>query len=451
MTPSDLQQQILELQQRLEDALRRVEDLTAENARLREQLDQAQRQAARQAAPFRRPDSHKKDPASRKRLGRPKGHEGARRAAPDSVDESHEVPLTGCPCCGGAVEDCRPVEQFFEEIPPVRPRVFRIVTFRGRCPRCGPVCSRHPMQSGCGHHASACGLGPRAVALAALLNKHHGLTFRKTCSVLRDLCGLRVSPGGLSQALDRLADRAEPDYQRLQAEVRAGPAVYADETSWWVGGPGRWLWVFTNPTTTLYRVEAKRDSQVVVETLGPDFEGVLVSDCLSSYDPPDYRKHKCIAHHQKAIKEQLDQLAPGESRAYLERWRSFFRQVCAVRKVWQKLSAEQKHSAARSFAARRDELLRQEVGQAADVRVRNRLEKQSAHLLGCLAVDAAVEATNNRAERALRPAVIARKVSCGNKTERGERTWERLASLAATCRQRGQDVVVFFTARARLR
>src|SRR5262245_9536358 len=347
MTPLDLQQQILELQQRLADALRRVEDLTAENARLREQLEQAQRQAARQAAPFRRPDSHKKDPSCHKRPGRPEGHPGARRATPDSVDESHEVPLTGCPCCGGAVEDCRPVEQFVEEIPPVRPRVFRIVTFQGRCPHCGPVCSRHPMQSGGGHHASACGLGPHAAALAALLNKHLGLTFRKTCAVLHELCGLEVSPGGLSQALDRLADRAELDYQRSQADVRAGPAVYADETSWWVGGPGQWLWVFSNPSTTLYRVEAKRDSQVVSETLGPDFEGVLVSDCLNSYDPPAYRKHKCIAHRQKAIKEQLDQLAAGQSRACLEGWRSFFRQVIAVWKVWGRLPARGRATALR--------------------------------------------------------------------------------------------------------
>jgi hypothetical protein len=55
--------------------------------------------------------------------------------------------------------------------------------------------------------------------------------------VLHDVCGLKLSAGGLSQALDRLADRLEPDYQQLFADVRAGPAVYVDEKSWWVGGP----------------------------------------------------------------------------------------------------------------------------------------------------------------------------------------------------------------------
>ena len=72
-------------------------------------------------------------------------------------------------------------------------------------------------------------------------------------------------------------------------------------------------------------------------------------------------------------------------------------------------------------------------------RVANRLRKGRQWLFTFLD-HPGVEATNNRAERALRPAVIARKLSCGNKTERGKRTWEILASLAATCHQRGQDL-----------
>jgi hypothetical protein len=73
-------------------------------------------------------------------------------------------------------------------------------------------------------------------------------------------------------------------------------------------------------------------------------------------------------------------------------------------------------------------------------KVRERIRKRRQWLFTFLDHEA-VEGTNNRAERALRPAVIARKLSCGNKTERGARTWEILASLAATCTQRGQDFV----------
>ena len=66
------------------------------------------------------------------------------------------------------------------------------------------------------------------------------------------------------------------------------------------------------------------------------------------------------------------------------------------------------------------------------------------HLLGCL-YEPAAEPTNNRAERALRPAVIARKVSCGNKTERGRYCWQILSSIGATCQQQTVDFVEYLS------
>lgn len=151
-------------------------------------------------------------------------------------------------------------------------------------------------------------LGPRAIALATLLNKHLGLTCGKTCQLLRKGFGLSLTRGGLSQLLTRVAAKAEAQYEALIDRLRGSPAVFADETSWWVGGPGWWLWVFTTPQTTVYRVAHCRGSQVVREMLGDDFAGMLVSDCLTSYDPPPYRKHKCIAHHLRALQEQKEAL-----------------------------------------------------------------------------------------------------------------------------------------------
>src|SRR5262249_29562086 len=116
---------------------RRVAELTAENRALSDQLDESRRQAARQAAPFRRRDAQKVPEARRKRPGRPKGHPGAHRSVPERVDEQIEVPLPACPHCGRAVEALEPIEQFIEEIPPVRPRVTHLITYRGPCPACG--------------------------------------------------------------------------------------------------------------------------------------------------------------------------------------------------------------------------------------------------------------------------------------------------------------------------
>ncbi len=217
---------------------RRVADLAAANKALRDELDAAQRQAARQAAPFRRRDSKKVPEAERKRPGRPKGHPGVHRAVPTPIDEQVEVPLPACPHCGGAVQAVAPIEQFIEEIPPVRPRVTPLITYRGQCPHCGEVQSTHPLKTSEATGAAQAQLGPRALALATTLNKQHGLTMRTTCRVLDQVAGLRLSPGGLAQAVQRVGHKAEAPYAALILEVRAAVAVFVDETSWYMGGAG---------------------------------------------------------------------------------------------------------------------------------------------------------------------------------------------------------------------
>jgi hypothetical protein len=195
----------------------------------------------------------------------------------------------------------------------------------------------------------------------------------------------------------------------------------------------------------LFHVDEGRGSQVVREVLGDDFAGILVSDCLSSYDPVDYRKHKCIAHHLQAIKKARDRPDTKDS-SYLDQWSELFEQVIVLHRERARYADEQ-------FAQRRsclndwaERLLNRPCTQSGDVAVQNRLLKQQAHLLGCLD-DPAAEPTNNRAERALRPAVIARKVSCGNKTDAGRRVWQILASLAATCDALAKNFVDFLAAR----
>lgn len=420
-----------------------VELLAKQNRQLQEQLEQMERAAMRQAAPFRRDEHNKIPPQQQKPPGQKVGHKGYCRKEPEHIDETIEMPLDNCPKCKGPVTDIERIEQVIEEIPPLRPYVTRLITYRGRCSACGIVWSHHPLQTSYGKGASKVQLGPRALALAACLNKFHGLTMRKTCKVLHDFCGLRITAGGLSQALCRVAWKVKGLYDNLLDDIRASPAVYADETSWYVGSPGWWLWVFTNADGTVYRVDDSRGSKVVEDVLGKDFKGMLVSDCLSSYDPPDYAKHKCIAHHLQAISRAL--VFPGmEDKSYLCEWKTFFKAVMILYRLSEALSRQE-------FADKRermedwcDELLARAVGQGGDLAIRNRLSKQRRHLLGCL-YEPAAEPTNNRAERALRPAVIARKLSCGNRTERGRDCWQILSSIGVTCSQRMIDFVDYLS------
>lgn len=233
----------------------------------------------------------------------------------------------------------------------------------------------------------------------------------------------------------RLAARLAPCYDALAAQIRAAPVVHSDETSWWVGGPGHWLWVFATPTTTLYRVTATRSRAELVQTLGADYSGVLVSDCLAIYDGGPLRQHKCYAHHLKAIRAVVAE----HPSVYAERLRALLHAAM----VWKRDPAPTPTArAALEIAA--DAYLADPRPDPWDEALRLRLLKQRDHLFTFLD-HAAVPATNNLAERQLRPAVIARKLSCGNKTDTGARTWHILASLATTCAQRGESFVTLVT------
>jgi transposase len=434
-----------QLRKQLADALSTVARLEQENRDLRLRLEELEKAAARQAAPFRRPESKKVPAQQKKRPGRQEGHPGSYRRKPDYVDEEVEVPLTSCPCCGGAIHERRPIVQYIEEIPPIRPKVVRLTTWEAECATCGKVCSTHPLKTSNAQGAARVQLGPRALAVATLLNKHLGLTMPKTSRLLGKIFQLRITPGGLSQALDRIAERVAGSYDDLINRLRTSDAVFADETSWWVGGPGWWLWVFTNQKGTAYVVDQSRSGQVVRDVLGEEFRGMLVSDCLNSYDSVYCRKHKCIAHHLRAISNARDRPDTKDPR-YLDEWKQFFKTVTYLYNLRDLLPPE-------DFVAKRahlektcDQLVHRSVMQSGDIAVQNRLLKQWPHLLGCL-YEPAAEPTNNRAERQLRPAVISRKLSCGNKTARGKRTWEILASIGATCQQTADDFVEFLAAK----
>jgi len=187
---------------------REIDELKKENERLRRLLEEALRSAKRQAAPFSRqgPKAHAQKPG---RKADCQYGQQCRRPIPRSVDEVIDVPLPGrCPHCGVGVQGRGIVSQYQTEI--AEPRVKRI-EFRiqvGCCRRCRRrVQGRHPRQTSDAIGSAASQLGPRALALATQLNKGLGLPYGKTAAVLEEAFGLRVSRGGLCQAIARVAHK----------------------------------------------------------------------------------------------------------------------------------------------------------------------------------------------------------------------------------------------------
>ena len=426
-----LERQVAELQQRLAD--------------LESALQQALRRGNRQAAPFGR-DASKPDPQKPgRRAGQ--GPFTFRQAPPEqTIKETLEAPLPHCPHCFGPVSDLRTHQHLQTDLPlPLEPVTCRFLTQSGFCPRCRRrVHSRYPGQVSTAAGAAGVSLGPRARALAAEIKHGLGVPYAKIARLFAGAFGLKVTPSALCQSGARLAEAAEPVYQEMLLALRAcRGGVHADETGWRVGALSSWLWSFTHERLTVYTVEkgaGSRSHEVVLRILGKDFAGVLVSDCFLAYDAAAlscWLKQKCYAHLLKDL-SALQKEKKGTAARFCGEVALVLREALALGREKSVLPAPVFEERAAELEARLDGLIhaRRRFTDVDNARLARRLRKQRSHLFTFL-YHPGVEATNNRAERALRPAVIVRKTGGCNKSDVGAKVHAILTSLLVSARQQG--------------
>jgi transposase len=409
--------------------------LKAELDRLKGRLEEAERAGKRQAAPF----SKGPPKAKSKRPGRKAGHPPAHRSRPKRVNRVLEADLPpACPCCGGNLTNHRVEEQFVIDIPPVEPVVTQFNVHIADCEHCGQrVQGRHAEQISDALGAAAVQLGPRVLGLAAELKHGMGIPYRKIERLFSAGFGLEVSPGGLARGGQRLARQSKPTYQQLIQVLRESAVVNADETSWKIGGEKAWLWVFTNETATVYTIDPTRGHEVAERILGKTFDGVLGSDCFPAYDPLPYRQQKCLGH----LLNRCGRMALMESEAavtFSQQVAHLLRRAMQLKERKTEMSPHGYRVARGKIEAALNRLLAQESNDPEVAKLVKLLTKQRRHLLTFLYVDE-VDATNNIAERRIRPAVIVRKISAGNRSDAGSDTHAVLTSIVQTCRQQDRD------------
>ena len=445
---SDTRQTIEELRrenERLRADLRRSESerqrLRRENEKLKDELEAARRAVHRQAAPF----SRGTRVAQARRPGRKAGAAYGRRAhrsPPLVVDATYDAPLpAACPHCQAAVRPGRMATQYQEDLPVQRPVVRRFAIHIGECTQCGQrVQGRHPLQTSDALGAAAAQLGPEAIALTVLLNKRYGLSYGKVAGLLRDRFGLSVTRGGLVHAIHRAARQAQPTYAVLRDTVRGSPVVTVDETSWKVDAQLQWLWVWTTPETTVYAILPGRGLAQAASVIGLDYPGVLQHDGWHSYRYFTAAAHQtCLAHLLRRCRTLLlDQ--PGQR--FVTAVKQVLQAALATRDAYQAgtISAHGLASARGQYAERLGRLL--ERPRRADRSIHLLQQHLITEFAGLFSFlwDPALDATNWRAEQALRPAVITRKVcGGGNRTRRGADSQQVLASVLRTLHQRDLD------------
>lgn len=413
-----------------------IKQLQAERALLEKRIEELERKSNRQAAPFRIKEN--KRGLNPGKPGQKAGHKGYYRMISESeIAQTIVVKLPCCPDCSGTLQDMSEIEQIIEEIPEVRRHATRVISQCGWCSYCQKeVYSSHPLQTSLASGAAKVQLGPQAKSMAMSLQYEYGMTKRKVCRLMKKVFDISLSPGGLVYASHSSAAKMEPQYHSFCKELGQSGVVHSDETSWYVGSPKHWLWVFTNSNTTVYHVSGSRGRAVITDMIGENYTGTLVSDCLSIYDDVSPFQQKCYSHHLKAIAEAIEK-ADETQQIYLQQLKLLLKTAITVKSVKPDTTVRKYQNLCKALERQADGLILKERTDPLEEKVANRLRKQRDHLFTFL-YDDQVDATNNLAERQLRPAVIARKVSCGNKTEKGAHTWEVMTSIAATANQQQQ-------------
>ncbi|HEX9005451.1 MAG TPA: IS66 family transposase [Blastocatellia bacterium] len=432
-----------------------VQQLIAENARLRAEIEELKRKNARSAAPFSK-NKRKKNP---KRPGRKAGQgKFSNRAAPaeeqySGTIEDVPVSVSTCPDCGGDLAGEGEEIVTTTEIPPApRPEVKAYRIHIRHCRRCQrTVRGRHPEVAPDQFGATAHRLGPRAQAAGAMLHYGDGIPQRKVPRVLKSLTGLSVTQGALTQIALRLGTGKGPiaeQYQQLRDQIKEQPAINTDDTGWRISGAGAQLMVFESKPVVVYQIRARHRNEEVREVIGDQYDGTLCTDRGKSYDAKELNEvdqQKCLSHILRSIDAVLETRS-GQARFFGVVLKSQLQQAIALYKSFHDPESKLRnydrcaraleleiswHLRPRQLTDRDNQRLLNEIGR----------HHERGNLLRFLHSPTTVEPTNNAAERALRPAVIARKVSQCSKNERGAAAYSAFKSVIGTLKKTGGDVL----------
>ena len=433
----ELQNRVVELAGRIEELERQI-NRNSGNSSMPPSSDPPMTRQERRA------EARRRAKESLRRQGGQPGHEGRSRemAPPERVDEIFEHLPVSCDC-GHAFDGSeerlgKPLAHQVWELPPIAPLIAEHRRHRLLCPACG---AGRLAELPAGVTASA--FGPRLQAHVATLAGIHRLSRRQVCDVVIEMFGIPISLGAVNRTIMRMSAALADPWRELAQAVREAEAVHADETGWRLGSAQQWLWLAATSLYACYRIDPSRGQAAAKELLGEDFGGIAVTDRYAAYHFLDLLQQQlCWCHVARQFTElserggatgrrgmgllEISRQVFAAHRAYLEGGRDLDWLATELRPLRDRLHA----------------LLEQ------GTRGHNRRERRLC--AGLLSEEQAlwtfcevpgIDPTNNAAERAVRHAVIMRKVQLGTQSERGSRWVERICSVRETCRLQGRSAL----------
>jgi transposase len=419
---------------------------------LESRVEELERKAAKTATPF----SKKKKKSSPKGPGRQAGKgRFEMRKAPllEEMSEIQEVYSDEMVCaCGGKLE-----HEGFElvsvtdiaAIPKVEVRGYRIEM---KCCKCCKkrYRGRHRDVGEDQYGATAHRLGPRILSEAHSLHYNHGITQRKVPAVLKELTGIYITQGLLAQNAVKQGGELGNVGKAAAAiggSIEHSQRVHTDDTGWTIGGNGAFLMGFESEHEVFYQIRRQHRNEEVREVIPSHYQGVMNTDRGKSYDATELlgvKQQKCLSHIQRNLTD-VEETKIGKVKWFTAELKRLLR---AANELWHE--QQDKKISQEEYLAKGVKLNEQITYHLRDRTLKDADNQRMLNQLGAhhdrgnllrFLEDPLIEPTNNRAERALRAAVIARKVSQCSKNERGANAHAAFTSIIKTLRKRGQDVI----------
>lgn len=365
------------------------------------------------------------------RVGHP-GH-GRRSVPKGEADRTERVPVVRlCPKCGALLKSRGIKRRTVRECIPIRMEKVEYELENRRCEQCGESVHARPPEV-----MPKCLYGNQLFTHVAV---QHYLT-GNPMGQLEQQTG--IGYGSLVDAMHQLARILKGVPAPLIEEYRKAPVKHADETGWRNDGQNGYAWLFSTEDTSIFRFRKSRAARVAHEVMGDKpLPGVLVVDRYSAYNKVLCLIQYCYAHLLRNVKD-IEKEFPdnAEIRGFVETFGSLLSQAIHLRTL--DLPDDEFRRHAEEIKAKIIHAVHHEARHPAIQSIQT-IFREKAERLYHWAKDPRIPADNNRAERELRPIVIARKISFGSQSERGAETREILMTVLHTLRKRTPDVTVAF-------
>lgn len=388
-----------------------------------------------------KPVYQKPSPSGRgkKKPGRKKGHPGSRRAAPERIDrrETHRAKI--CPNCEGPLKRCAETRtRYIEDIPEdTQPEVTEHTIHRDWCPQC-----RKKVEPVVPEALPGAMLGNRALALSAWLHYALGNTLSQITEVFAFHLFFKLTSSGLLHMWRRLAEILFPWYEAIHQEALASAVLHADETGWRVNGKTHWLWCFATPKLSFFLIDRSRGSPALLKFFTEEFAGTLVSDFWGAYNAVVCAKRqKCLVHLLRDLEHVENYKSPGEHWApFAKKLRRLIGDAIRLWRRSNQLTPEAYASCRHCITKRLQKLIDTPWEDPQSKRLIKRFRRHQDELFTFLD-QPNVPFDNNLAERAIRPAVILRKNSYGNRSHKGADCQAILMTIFFTLKKRCHNPV----------